>query len=102
MNKKINQQSISIDLSDKEAEGTYSNLTLVASSQAEFVIDFARLVPGAPKAKVFSRIIMTPMALKALQINLTGNLNRYERMYGEIKLVAQPQVVLGNESETEN
>jgi hypothetical protein len=85
------QQRITLDLGEKEAEGTYSNLTLITSSPAEFILDFARMVPGLPKAKVHARIIMTPQAAKALQKNLAANLERYEEKHGEIKLAGQPE-----------
>ncbi|MCB1181984.1 DUF3467 domain-containing protein [bacterium] len=92
MDKKPQQQRIAIDLGEKEAEGVYSNLSLVSHSQAEFILDFARIVPGVPKAKVHARVIMTPMAMKALQANLKANIERYEAVHGEIKASGQPQL----------
>ncbi len=59
-------QRITVDLGEKEAEGIYSNLTLITHSSAEFILDFARLVPGVPKAKVHARVILTPQSAKAL------------------------------------
>jgi len=102
MSQQPKQQQISIDISESEAEGTYANLTLVSHSQAEFIVDFARIVPGAAKAKVHARIIMTPMALKALQLNLKANIERYENMHGEIKMAGQPQLDQKMDFETEN
>ena len=102
MDKKQQQQRVTIDLGEKEAEGVYANLTLVSHSQAEFILDFARIVPGVPKAKVHSRVIMTPMALKALTANLQANLERYEAVNGEIKMAGQPQVQNHIGFETEN
>lgn len=84
------QQRITLDLGEKEAEGIYSNLTLISSSPAEFILDFARLVPGNPKTKVHARVIMTPQAAKALQKNLAANIERFEEANGEIKLAGQP------------
>jgi len=102
MENKPTQKRVAIDLGEDEAEGTYANLTLISHSQAEFILDFARIVPGMPKAKVHSRIIMTPMALKALQANMKVNLDRYESMHGEIKLTGQPQLNHNIGFETEN
>lgn len=85
------QQRITLDLGEKEAEGIYSNLTLITNSPAEFILDFARIVPGMPKSKVHSRIIMTPQAAKALQRNLAANIERFEKAHGEIKIQGQPQ-----------
>ncbi|MDB5049080.1 MAG: hypothetical protein JWO30_2151 [Fibrobacteres bacterium] len=78
------QQHINIELSEAAAEGIYSNLVLVSHSPSEFVIDFARLLPGPPKGKVYSRIIMTPMHAKSLIATLQENLSRYERNFGTI------------------
>lgn len=101
MEKKPTQQHVTIDLGEKEAEGTYANLTLISHSPAEFILDFARIVPGVPKARVHARVIMTPMALKALQANLKANIERYEAVHGEIKLSGQPQInhVIGFDTE---
>lgn len=84
------QQRITLDLGEKEAEGIYSNLTLITNSPAEFVLDFARLVPGMAKSKVHARVIMTPQAAKALCKSLGANIERFETAHGEIKLAGQP------------
>jgi len=89
MNSKNPQPRITVDLGEKEAEGIYSNLTLISHSPAEFILDFARLVPGLPKSKVHARIIMTPQSAKALLRSLTQNLERFESTHGEIKLAGQ-------------
>ena len=86
MNAKPPQQRITVDLGEKEAEGIYSNLTLISSSPAEFILDFARIVPGLAKSKIHARIIMTPQSAKALQKSLTANIERFEGVNGEIKL----------------
>ena len=84
------QQHINIELTEAAAEGIYSNLVLVSHSPSEFVIDFARLLPGPPKGKVYSRIIMTPMHAKSLIATLQENLSRYERTFGIITPPAGP------------
>ncbi len=95
MNAKPPQQRITVDLGEKEAEGIYSNLTLISSSPAEFILDFARIVPGLPKSKVHARIIMTPQSAKALQKSLEANIERFESANGEIKLAGQPDATQG-------
>ncbi len=91
MNKPVpTPQRITLDLGEKEAEGIYSNLTLISNSPAEFILDFARLVPGMAKSKVHARIIMTPQAVKALHKSLGANIERFEGLHGEIKLAGQP------------
>lgn len=85
MSDKPNPQRITVDLREQEAEGIYANLALATFSAAEFILDFARIVPGLPKARVHSRIIMTPQSAKALQKLLQANLERYEAQHGEIR-----------------
>jgi hypothetical protein len=81
--KKRNQ--ISIELSEEMAEGEYANLATIAHSNSEFVIDFIRLMPGTPKAKVKSRIIVTPEHAKRLLYALKDNIEKYEEAFGSIK-----------------
>jgi hypothetical protein len=86
---KVNQfpksQQINIELGEKEAEGVYSNLAIITHSTAEFVIDFTRVMPGVSKAKVQSRVIMTPQHAKLLLGALKDNIDKFEAKYGEIK-----------------
>ena len=77
---------IQIELDEKIAEGIYSNLVIIAHSPSEFILDFIRTVPGAPKAKVQSRIIMTPISLKNLNRALEENVKKFEEKFGEIKI----------------
>jgi len=79
------QQPIEIGLGEKEAEGIYSNVVFITHSQAEVILDFARALPGLPKARVFSRIVMTPQAAKGLLQALEQNLGNYEKHFGAIK-----------------
>jgi hypothetical protein len=83
------QQQINIELSEKEAEGQYSNLAIISHSPAEFIIDFTRIFPGIPKAKVHSRIIMTSQHAKFFYTALKENIEKYEKQFGEIKLHGQ-------------
>jgi hypothetical protein len=76
---------INIELSEDIAEGIYSNLAMIAHSNSEFVIDFIRLMPGVPKAKVKSRIVITPEHAKRLSNALIDNIRKYEDTFGEIK-----------------
>ena len=77
-------QRISIELGDAEAEGTYANISLINQSASEFIIDFARIMPGKPKAKVQARIIMSPLNAKAFLKGLEQNIKRYEDMHGSL------------------
>ncbi|MGD8305652.1 MAG: DUF3467 domain-containing protein [Ignavibacteria bacterium] len=84
-------QQINIELGEKEAEGIYSNLAIITHSPAEFIIDFTRVVPGVPKAKVYSRIITTPQHAKMLLKALKENVDKFETRFGEIKIDAPNQ-----------
>jgi len=80
------QNNIQIELSDEIAQGIYSNLAIIAHSSSEFVVDFVRMMPGIPKAKVQSRIILTPEHAKRLMLALADNVKKYEAQNGDIKL----------------
>ncbi|WP_194776476.1 DUF3467 domain-containing protein [Pararhodonellum marinum] len=77
-------QQINVELPEEVAEGIYSNLAMIAHSNSEFVVDFIRLMPGVPKAKVKSRIIMTPDHAKRLLAALKDNIEKYEQAFGKI------------------
>lgn len=79
------KNQLNIELSEEVAEGTYSNLAIITHSNAEFVIDFIRVMPGVPKAKVKSRILMTPQHAKRLLRALSENVAKYESLHGDIK-----------------
>ncbi len=81
--KKGNQ--LNIELPEEVAEGIYSNLAIISHSQTEFVVDFVRLVPNVPKAKVKSRIILTPTHAKRLLSALADNVRKFENQHGSIK-----------------
>jgi len=80
------QNNIQIELCDDIAQGIYSNLAVIAHSTSEFVIDFVSLLPGTPKAKVKSRIVLTPEHAKRLMHALIDNVKKYESQFGEIRL----------------
>jgi hypothetical protein len=80
-----NDSQLNIELSEEIAEGIYSNLAIITHSNAEFVLDFIRVVPGVPKAKVKSRIIVTPEHAKRLLTALKENIEKFEAVNGRIK-----------------
>ena len=86
-------QQIKIELGEKEAEGVYANIAMITNSPTEFIIDFARVMPRTPKARVQSRIIMTPMHVKLLHKALGDNIEKFEKQFGEIKLHGTPHNV---------
>ncbi|MFO0357442.1 MAG: DUF3467 domain-containing protein [Sphingobacteriaceae bacterium] len=84
------QHQIDIELTEEIAEGIYSNLAIITHSQSEFVIDFVKMMPGIPKAKVKSRILLTPQHAKRLVKALADNIATFEQMNGKIKDIESP------------
>ena len=84
------QNQINIELPEDVAEGVYSNLAIITHSNSEFVIDFIKMLPGIPKAKVKSRIVLTPQHAKRLLTALKDNIAKFEAAHGNIKVVDMP------------
>jgi hypothetical protein len=80
-----NPNEINIELTEEIADGIYSNLAIITHSNSEFIIDYVKVMPGVPKAKVKSRIILTPQHAKRLMQALTENIGKYESVHGTIK-----------------
>ena len=81
------QNHIELDLDKEVAQGQYSNLAVITHSVSEFILDFAEMLPGLPKPKVVSRIILTPENAKRLLLSLQENVGRYESNFGPIQTV---------------
>jgi len=92
--KKNKEQQVNIELDESTSQGTYSNLAIINHSPSEFVVDFVAIMPGTPKAKVKSRIILTPEHAKRFQGALADNIRRYEESHGEIDSKDQPPIPL--------
>ena len=88
-NNSVKEGQLSIELSEEIAEGTYSNLAIINHSPSEFVVDFINVMPGIPKAKVKSRVVLTPQHAKRFLMALNENVKKYESQHGEIKNVEQ-------------
>ncbi len=80
---------LNIELSEEIAEGIYSNLAIITHSNTEFVIDFIRVMPGVPKARVKSRIVLTPEHAKRLARAIEDNIEKFEAVNGRIKVMEQ-------------
>ena len=77
-------EGLNIELGEDVAEGIYSNLAIINHSPSEFIVDFIQMMPGVPKAKVKSRVILTPQHAKRLMRALSDNITKYEDQFGEI------------------
>jgi len=83
-------QKVNISIDEKEAEGIYANMVMIAHSPTEFIFDFARIMPASSKTRVQARIIMTPAHAKLLRKTLDDNLKKFEDKFGEIKIHGAP------------
>ncbi|KYP12936.1 DUF3467 domain-containing protein [Flavihumibacter sp. CACIAM 22H1] len=93
MENNSNQQNqLNIEISEEMAEGEYANLAIITHSHAEFVIDFVNVMPGTPKSRVKSRIILTPQHAKRFMKALIENIERFEDVNGDIKDLEEIQV----------
>lgn len=84
------KNQLNIELSEEIAEGIYSNLAIISHSQTEFIVDFIRIVPNVPKAKVKSRVVLTPTHAKKLLQALADNVKKYEAQFGKIASQKEP------------
>jgi hypothetical protein len=85
---------LNIEISEEMAEGQYANLAIITHSHAEFVLDFVNVMPGTPKSKVKSRIILTPQHAKRLMKALADNVQKFEAVNGTIKDLEEVQIPL--------
>lgn len=93
MNEVKKPQGLEIQLDEQVAQGNYCNIALIAHSTSEFIIDFATMLPGLPKARVKSRVVLTPEHAKRLLLSLQENVSRYENSFGKINIpTKQPMI----------
>lgn len=90
--KEENKPQLTIELPESVAEGTYANMAIIAHSSSEFILDFVRNMPGVPKAKVQSRIILNTEQAKRLLLTLQENIAKFEQTYGEITVSGKPKI----------
>ena len=86
MNEVKKAAGIEIQLDEQIAQGNYCNLAIIAHSTSEFILDFATMLPGLPKARVKSRVVLTPEHAKRLLLSLQENITRYENNIGKINI----------------
>lgn len=93
MNDNKEEKGFNIEITPELESGVYSNLAMVMHSQSEFVLDFIQMIPQQNSSKVRSRVIMTPDNMKRLLRVMIGNMNAFEKEYGEVIL---PEDVVNN------
>ena len=82
------ERQIKIEISDEIADGIYANTAFIASNKSEFILDFARYLPGNTRGKVISRVVMNPINVKAFLKALSDSVERYEKDFGAISAEA--------------
>lgn len=97
----MKEGQLQVEIGESEAEGCYSNLVIVTHSDSEFILDFARILPGKPKAKIHTRVIMNPKNCKLFLNALTDNIKKFEEKFGAIKVVADEKLGLQMASDIE-
>ncbi len=90
MEKQPPQSPVQIQVDPSEAQDFYANLVLLSHSSSEFILDFARILPNVPKAKVYARIIMTPQNARSLLRALEARIGSYESQFGKIPGQGEP------------
>ncbi len=85
-NNENNKGQLQIEVKPDIACGSYSNLAIISHSHSEFILDFATMLPGTPKALVSNRIVMTPENAKRLLMALQDNMNKFEKNFGLVDL----------------
>jgi len=83
---------LNIEISEEVADGIYSNLAIITHSNSEFVVDFVRVMPGVPKAKVKARVLLTPQHAKRLMRALADNIQKFEQVHGPIRETEMPEI----------
>ena len=83
---------LNIEISEEVADGIYSNLAIITHSNSEFVLDFVRVMPGVPKAKVRARVLLTPQHAKRLMRALADNIQKFESVHGNIRETEMPEI----------
>lgn len=86
-------QGLEIQLDEQVAQGNYCNIALIAHSTSEFILDFATMLPGLGKARVKSRVILTPEHAKRLLMSLEENVGRYEKSFGKITIPSKQPII---------
>ncbi len=95
-------QQLQIEIDPKQAEGVYSNAVLIAHSDSEFILDFARQLPAQQKARIHARIIMNPKACKMFLSALADNINKFESKFGPIKKPETTPIMMSQQSDTKH
>ncbi len=93
-NENPQNNQLNIEITEEIAEGQYANLAIITHSHAEFVVDFVNVMPGTPKSKVKSRVILTPQHAKRFMKALVDNINRFEAANGKIQDIEEMSLPL--------
>jgi hypothetical protein len=94
------RRQINVEIGEAEGEGIYANMAMITHSPSEFIVDFARLMPGVNKSKVQARIIMTPQNVKSFHKALEDNIAKFEAQFGPIPTYKREEMNIGFHRDT--
>ena len=97
-------KELQLELNEQIADGIYANLVVVSHSDSEIIFDFARMVPGKPKARIHSRVILNPKNAKLFLRAFQENIEKFEKKFGDIKIgdMAPPKFKLPSDDKIIN
>lgn len=87
----IQENQIRIEINDATADGIYANLAFISTNDSEFVLDFARFLPGNTRGKVLSRVVLNPIHAKMFLKSLTDAVENHEKTFGAISQGSAPK-----------
>lgn len=90
MSEKDEKTKLNIKLDEQTAQGSYANFAIINHGAEEFIVDFIFAQPGVPQARVNSRILLSPAHAKRFLMALKTNIDRYEQVFGPIKVPTVP------------
>ena len=95
INMEKKKRQLNLQINEETSEGVYTNFVLIAHNRSEFIIDFARIMPGKPRAKVHSRVIMNPQSARLFEMSLSGALKEYEEKHSKIEVTEEQEKLMG-------
>ncbi len=91
MKEETRPAGIQIEIDEQTAQGIYVNLAMITHNETEFVFDFIYVQPQAPKAKVRTRVITSPIHAKRFLKALEDNLKKYEAHFGQLPEIKEAE-----------
>ena len=85
------EHQIRIEIQDAVADGVYANLSFITTNNSEFILDFARFLPGNSRGRVVTRVVLSPIHAKAFSKSLAEAVENHEKNFGTITPDSSPK-----------